>query len=87
MLTVSQAAEFAEYTEWKEQKAAAELKAQTIKAEKESKPTVIYVQQPAATRTVYTQPNRVAETMPSTTETVSKPVVKKKIFLLASDAT
>ena len=78
MLTVSQAAELAEFTAWKEQKAAAELKAQTAK---ENKPTVIYVKQaaPVRTRTIIRQP-RTVETVPvTTTTTQSQPVAKKKM--------
>ncbi|CAN5694909.1 hypothetical protein BH10BAC3_BH10BAC3_03550 [soil metagenome] len=79
MLTVSQAADFAEFTALKEQKAAAELKGQNSFAARESKPTVIYVRQHAATRTVYRQPRTVYQTVPATTETVSQPVAKKKM--------
>ena len=79
MLTVSQAADFAEFTAWKEQKAAAELKTQNELASKESKPTVIYVKQPAATRTVYRQPKTVYQAVPSTNQTVTQPVAQKKM--------
>ena len=77
MMTVSDAAEYAEFTAWKQAKAEAQQK---DLAAKESRPTVIYVKQPAPvpTRTVVRETRPEYSVIPQTTET-SQPVAKKKM--------
>jgi len=77
LLTVSQAAEYAEFTAWKQQKAETELKQQALQLSKENKPSVVYVRQPA-TRTVVRQPQTVYQTVPTATQTAEQPVAKKR---------
>lgn len=79
MMTVSEAQDYAEFTEWKQQKAEAEMKAELAK---ESKPTVIYVRQPApartSTRTIVRQPSPEYSAIPPISGTTTQPAEKKK---------
>jgi hypothetical protein len=77
MMTVSDAADYAEFTAWKQQKAEAEMKAL---AAKESRPTVIYVNQPAParTRTVVRQPRAEYPVISQTPGSTTQPVAQKK---------
>ena len=79
MMAVPGEAEYAEFTAWKQAKAEAEQKAI---AAKESKPTVIYVNQPTPvrTRTVVRETKPDYSVIPQTTSSeTSQPVAKKKM--------
>lgn len=75
VFSVSEAADYAAFNAWKQQKAVAELKAGEVK------PTVIYVKQPAPvrTRTIIQHPQPVYQTVPPTTTEQTQPVAKKKM--------
>ena len=78
MLTVSEAAEYAAFTEWKAQKAAAEQEKVTADYTKSDKPTIVYVTKPVETRTVVRETNTQVASNPAPTQTVSQPVAKKR---------
>jgi hypothetical protein len=78
MLTISEAAEFAEFTEWKSQKAAEEQKKNSAVYTQDNKPTIVYVTKPVETRTVVRERNTEVASSPAPVQTVSQPVAKKR---------
>jgi hypothetical protein len=78
MLTISEAAEFAEFTEWKAQKAAEEQKKISADYTQGNKPTIVYVTKPVETRTVVRERNTEVASSPAPVQTVSQPVAKKR---------
>ena len=73
-VSVTRAAEFAEFEAWKQQKELAALKQQNLQPASENKTTVVYV--PQRTRVVQ-QPRTIVQTVPAVTQTASQPAAKK----------